>query len=179
MSRILFTTKIQPMGNSSLLPLFNEEQLKFYFITNSEGEILFSEYTDPKLKEYEKNFKSLMKDVLKKKLPVSEKILTIQIKNIYLIKRTVKGENPMTLYFVANNENIPGLEELKNKTFETYLNTFPQTFKSYSIVKHLTGSRPGEFLIKVSIENKPGFYIAKGVNLERGEHSKFENAVNN
>jgi hypothetical protein len=63
-----------------------------YFIINSEGEILFFEYTDPKLKDYEKNFKTLMKDVLKKKLPVSENILTIQIQNIYLIKRTERND---------------------------------------------------------------------------------------
>jgi hypothetical protein len=60
------------MGNSPLLKLFDEEELKFYFITNSEGDILYSEYTDPKLKIYEKDFKLLLKDIFTKKLSVSE-----------------------------------------------------------------------------------------------------------
>jgi hypothetical protein len=34
------------------------------------------------------------------------------------MKRSIQVENPMTLYFIANNENIQGLEEFKIKSFE-------------------------------------------------------------
>jgi hypothetical protein len=64
------------MGNRSLLPLFDEEELKFCFITNQKGDILYSEYFDPKLKEFEnvheKNFKSLFISFFQKKIAVRQ-----------------------------------------------------------------------------------------------------------
>jgi hypothetical protein len=82
----------------------------------------------------------------------------------------------MNLYFIANNKNVKGLEELKEKTFETYLNTFPQSSEGYSVIEHFN-SKAGEFVMKVKIENKPGFYVSKGVIWDKEDYPRLENDV--
>jgi hypothetical protein len=59
------------MGNNSFKHQFDVEELKFCFITNSEGDILYSGFFDPTLKKEEKNFESLLKQLFKKEIEVS------------------------------------------------------------------------------------------------------------
>jgi hypothetical protein len=78
--------------------------------------------------------------------------------------------------FIANNKNVKGLEELKNKSFETYLNIFPQTLESYKRVGEHFKVKSG-FVMKVKIENKPGIFIAKGETMDKGEYPILEENV--
>jgi hypothetical protein len=92
--------------------------------------------------------------------------------------RIFGGDNPMILFFIANNKNIKSgnLKELENETFDKYLNIFPKSMKEYTFVDNFT-AKPGESVTIVKLKNKPGFYIAKGVVLERGEYPRREEDV--
>jgi hypothetical protein len=84
----------------------------------------------------------------------------------------------MTLYFIANNKNIKSgnLKELENETFDKYLNDFPKSMEAYTSVDNFI-AKQGESVTKVKLKNKPGFYIAKGVVLARGEYKRREEDV--
>ena len=104
--------------------------------------------------------------------------------NIYIKRRKYQGENNMELYFLSNNKNVKGIEELKNETFKKYLEILPNKFDEYEIIDKIfenttyqDGSYMKQFVYKVKVTNKPGFYILKGVVLDQKKYPKFEKEV--
>ena len=90
----------------------------------------------------------------------------------------------MTLFFVSNNKFAEDVKSLKEQMFEMYLNKYPKKYEDYEIVEVIRSSsrREGseffsDFVHTVKIPQKPGFYVLKGVTMNKREYKGFEKEV--